>query len=502
MTSTNPQKEKERVPWCIPFSGKDLLKAAWGSKKGADLLYHLLHKASWEKKNKHENETLKDIKFQESTPKALEKSGLSLGCFHTYLKHFVSVGYVSTEAYSGEYIVHIEAIQQAFSNTPEKPVSETGKRRQARSESFNLKDCNFVTLSREDYEMLVAMKDECFNLKEMFQSLKHSYAQTLAEMKEMFQSLKQNPTIYAAQEANLGAFSDLQSNDLRDSDRSDLESKKEESANAPHAPSFTQEEIAMIVRSRLPEGDAILLEHLGDGNNHRIYRKSGRPLGELIPVGVDVSEGLLELITVDSSIAYSQVTPQPEQQEEKDVSPAPGYTNDQSGVNPPVKPAKGNKRRQHKTEVKQPLLVDTNRGVAFNEEEQCVFEWYCAESFVRVAPPQDELRKKHCGTLVPHVHSQEEMHSLAEFTKERLKSRNINVYVVELGNMTNSSNLNAWLAKQHPTNVIDFQQKTSQARPGSWREHYENDPNNGGYNDEASFAAWLKTEEEITNAAI
>jgi hypothetical protein len=66
----------------------------------------------------------------------------------------------------------------------------------------------------------------------------------------------------------------------------------------PHA--LSQSEIAELIRSRIPEGDAILLERLGK-NSHRIYRKSGRPIGELIPVGVDVSEGLLELITVDSA---------------------------------------------------------------------------------------------------------------------------------------------------------------------------------------------------------
>lgn len=36
----------------------------------------------------------------------------------------------------------------------------------------------------------------------------------------------------------------------------------------------------------------------------------------------------------------------------------------------------------------------------------------------------------------------------------------------------------------------------------TWRERYEQDTNNGGYNDEASFDAWLKTAEEMENAAI
>lgn len=222
------QTAAPKVPWLLPFQRKDLLTAAWGSKKGADLLYHFLHRASWEKENKHKNETLKDIKFQESTPKALEKSGLSLGSFHTYLKLFVSVGYLSSEAYSSEYTLHIEVIQQAFSQAPEKPGNETRKRSYTPRDSFNLKDCNFVTLPREDYEMLMELKDECFKLKEMFQSLKHDHAQMLEEMKQIFQSLKQNPTIHTAPEAEAEAISDPKSNDLRDSLEDDLEREREE----------------------------------------------------------------------------------------------------------------------------------------------------------------------------------------------------------------------------------------------------------------------------------
>lgn len=230
------QTAAPKVPWLLSFQRKDLLTAAWGSKKGADLLYHFLHRASWEKENKHKNETLKDIKFQESTPKALEKSGLSLGSFHTYLKLFVSAGYLSTEAYSGEYTLHVEVIQQAFSQVPEKPGNDTCKRSYTPRDSYNLKDCNFVTLPREDYEMLMELKDECFKLKEMFQSLKHDHAQMLEEMKQIFQSLKQNATIYANGQANAEAFSDPKSNDLRDSLEDDSERESKESANAQPTP--------------------------------------------------------------------------------------------------------------------------------------------------------------------------------------------------------------------------------------------------------------------------
>ncbi len=52
----------------------------------------------------------------------------------------------------------------------------------------------------------------------------------------------------------------------------------------------------------VPEGDAILIERL-PGGLQRISRLSGRPVGELIPVGMDPSEGLLELTTVESTLA-------------------------------------------------------------------------------------------------------------------------------------------------------------------------------------------------------
>ena len=51
----------------------------------------------------------------------------------------------------------------------------------------------------------------------------------------------------------------------------------------------------------LPEGDALLTERL-PGGALRHYRKSGRPIGELIPVGMDVAEGLEELYTVEGSL--------------------------------------------------------------------------------------------------------------------------------------------------------------------------------------------------------
>ena len=58
----------------------------------------------------------------------------------------------------------------------------------------------------------------------------------------------------------------------------------------------------------IPDGDAILIERLPSGLQ-RIYRTSGRPIGELIPISMDPSEGLLELITVEGTLVPPPVVP-------------------------------------------------------------------------------------------------------------------------------------------------------------------------------------------------
>jgi hypothetical protein len=58
----------------------------------------------------------------------------------------------------------------------------------------------------------------------------------------------------------------------------------------------------------IPDGDTVLIERL-PGGGQRIYRASGRPIGELIPIGMDPSEGLLELITVEGTLAPLAVLP-------------------------------------------------------------------------------------------------------------------------------------------------------------------------------------------------
>lgn len=482
VAQTRPNKEKEQVPWCIQFTRKDLLNAAWGSKKGADLLYHFLNKASWERKNHKLPETLKDIKFQEATPKALEKSGLSLGCFHTYLKHFVSVGYVSTQAYSGEYTVHLETIQQAFSDTPEKPVTETGKHRQPRPKSFNLKDCNFVTLPREDYEMLVAMKDECFNLKEMFHSLKDSYAQTLAEMKEMFHSLKQNPTIYTAQEAGSEPFSDLQSNAFREESNAFREERQTDAGASSffellsfiwtdnlETPSrllvqITNTLLAGELQQRLSvvehykqalqeKGITVLVEMISNPPEHTVE-------ATMIPDALrdNLCAILAAYAPIPENLSYSQETTKQStsQQNQEKLSELPdaGYkqtidvnTSSQRKEEKPSTPAREKGKRVKKEKVEQPRLP-FGKGIALAEDEQRVFDLYCQLWFIAIPPKVNDNFKGHCKTLAPFVHTLEEMESLEKVARKYTKSIDKETRVLALGWFTNDKVLNPWIAEQ------------------------------------------------------
>lgn len=245
------------------------------------------------------------------------------------------------------------------------------------------------------------------------------------------------------------------------------ERKRDECANAPYTLPFTQEEIALIVRSRIPEGDAILLERFANGS-HRIYRRSGLSIGELIPVGVDVSEGLLALITVDSTVdalpemSYSQEIPQHTPLEQNTntmgVVPDAGYKTNTPSQQRKLAKGKGRGNKNEKTE--QPSLP-FDGGLALNEDEQRISDWFCQFWFIRVPPKVNELYKKHCKTLVPHVHSWEEMQSLEKAARSYLQSQlkpGTKVGALHLGNFTNPNVLNGW----HPNTPGEFVAKSGE----------------------------------------
>jgi hypothetical protein len=93
--------------------------------------------------------------------------------------------------------------------------------------------------------------------------------------------------------------------DVIDSDKEESEGEQSDTTTlAPNesegaAPSPQSDTFA------LPDGDYIIIERLS-GGGQKIRRASGKPIGELIPIGMDTSEGLQNLVTVDAVLSLSE----------------------------------------------------------------------------------------------------------------------------------------------------------------------------------------------------
>jgi hypothetical protein len=85
------------------------------------------------------------------------------------------------------------------------------------------------------------------------------------------------------------------------------ESKGEQSNTATFAPSlsFGAAPSSQSDTFALPDGDYIIIERL-PGGGQKIRRASSKPIGELIPMGMDTSEGLQNLVTVDAVLSLSE----------------------------------------------------------------------------------------------------------------------------------------------------------------------------------------------------
>lgn len=190
--------------WAINFTRKDLVAAAWGSSKGADLLYHFIHKASREIENRNLPETLKDIPFQEPQKKIQELVPISVGSLHTYLKYFVAVGYVSNKAYSKDFVVHLGAIEKAFTEIPPKPEEENSSEKKDRKPRQNVSKNETLKLVTLPLEELDRLYDKIFQVKEMFQQLNEKYS----ELETKFTKLSTLKSSEQASEADITAISD------------------------------------------------------------------------------------------------------------------------------------------------------------------------------------------------------------------------------------------------------------------------------------------------------
>jgi hypothetical protein len=113
--------DANKVPWIISFQRKDLLAAGWGGEKEANLLHHLIKKASREAQNRGLQGC--NITFEDEHEKILKDAPMAEGTLITYLKRFNLAGYITIARYGSTLTVHLEAIQAAFTNPPAKPLS-------------------------------------------------------------------------------------------------------------------------------------------------------------------------------------------------------------------------------------------------------------------------------------------------------------------------------------------------------------------------------------------
>lgn len=408
--NTSPQgkaEENNGVPWRIAFTRKDLLAACWNNGKMADLLYHFLHVGSCTIKNNHLASDTQVVVIQDTHTKILAKVKLSEPTLISFLKVFTQVGYVRKVAHKKLLEVDFTKIEQAFTNPPEKPIASNDL-------SLNL------NIKNEQAEEVQKLSQEVKNLTAQVQdlsltlvSLKVALAQFTHEFKFNFSLPLVSSTLNKSSESAQEASSDDDiSNPLLDSKSNrDRENRDRENGNSAIAP---------------------LLAHT---------------------LALVEDNFFFEDTPEQANFAYSHDQPATTTLQACPETSIPaasdGYTQESKVVDPPSKPDKP-ASRQRKPKVEQPVLVDTSKkAVAFNEAEQRVFDWYCGCDFIHAKPEQDANKKKHCGKLALHVHSQEEMQSLADFTKTWVKEHfKQNVYVVPLGNMAYSDTLNVWIAKQ------------------------------------------------------
>lgn len=210
-----PQTPQEKeAPWPLVVTRQGLLTATWGSKKGADLLWHFLNKARWEIKNQNLSTSVKVIIFQESRSdifKAIESAKLgnsiSQGTYNTLLRAFVEVGYIVNQPYSDTFEVHLDAIEKAFTNPPQKAGRATRKPKAVDESCVNSTHYNTDTISREEFNSLVEV---CVNVSKMCQCLSIQ----VAELTQMCQRLTHYNIPQEASDAGSNATIEAQSNAL------------------------------------------------------------------------------------------------------------------------------------------------------------------------------------------------------------------------------------------------------------------------------------------------
>jgi len=491
--------EKQNTPWRVKFTcdkknpsyqeiRKDLFVACWGNAKMVEVLFHFLNTGSWKAHHNHMDENTRVIVLQEKHSEILAKVKLKVSepTLITFLKMFAQVGYVRKAARKGAQEINFEAVEKAFTNPPEKPVI---------SKDLNLN----LSLNSERSNEVDNLRQEVVNLREQVQDLsltlvgfKSLYAQFEHEFKFNFSSRTKEFNLNESPESTQEASSDPlffpknPSLDIRDREE-DEESKKDDCAIAPLAPTFfallpwlwsdgleTPTRLLVELNSTMPVGEQQRRLWATEQYKQELASKGCPVMVEMVSEppqnAIDAAatpEWILVLMEPAQPkqvyASYSQESPTPPEQSIKDteVGAARGYMQS-TDANIPSEQNKSTKRtRGKKAEKVEQSSLPFDKGIALNEDEQRISDWFCKFWFIKIPPTVNALYKKHCGTLVPFVHSWEEMQSLEKVARVWLQSQlkpGTKVGGLHLGNFTNTNVLNNW-QPDLPDNIVAIDSK-------------------------------------------
>lgn len=200
------RKGSANPAWPIANTRQNLLNAAWGSGKGADLLYHFINKARWEIHNQRLSTETKDVVFQETRPELLASiikakdpdrtAGytFSQGSYNRFLRAFIAAGYIENQPYSDTFAVHLETIEKSFAVAPPMPVELDRRRPRTDEDCVKLTHHTIDTITREEFNYMVEL---CVNVSKVCQQCVNKPE----ELTHLCQLLTQNSTIGAAPQA-------------------------------------------------------------------------------------------------------------------------------------------------------------------------------------------------------------------------------------------------------------------------------------------------------------
>lgn len=471
--SREKTEEKPDTPlWPIRFSCQnssptyqeirvDLLALSRGSAKGADLLYCLLNKARWEVHNQHLDRNVKAVTFQfgqSDVEKCLAKAGktISQGSYSSYLRLFRRAGYIENQPYSKTFIVHLSVIEAAFANPPKKEHQEASGK--------PVSKCQSVKIDKSGYENLLGV---CIDLTQMCQLLNSR----LQQLTHLCQSLTQSTSTEAASEAASVANPSLQSDD------SEI-SKNLESIHTPEPATLSYSAESQLgtttysqdLTREAPAQYYTLCSWLWSNHGHRpskllILLSSVFAPSEISLRMYAVEQYKLEAAKNGCSIAAIEIVSEAPENA-LDAAACPEWMHKLAEVLliPLTEKFVGTEGKQNDDNGYRTSDKPTQTSIVLTPEEQRISDWYCR--FLAISPKVTETYQRHCRTLIPYVQSYEDMASLEKVARNYLKKiLPKGVSILHLGNFTNNTVLNSWLAEYKQETIPPASPETVQNDP-------------------------------------